>query len=265
MKLDSRGTVQWKRVIGGSSSEACCAIAATTDDGYVLTGSTRSNDRDFTGMNKGREDIFVINLDVDGDAVWQRLIGGLDVDYGSSIATSADGGCVITDTTTSTSDDFAGMNNLTGRIFVMKLDTTGQILWKRSIGGTGGEVATAITTTPEGGYVLTGSTAPDNGDFTGLKRVEDALYILKLDDQGSMKWTKVYDGNGYDKGRSITTISDGGCVVTGYTTSTGGDFLGSNNGSSDIFIIKVDPRGDLVRKNTFGGSTHDLGLSLIHI
>jgi hypothetical protein len=110
MKLSSNGDIQWNKTIGGSGDENGISIQQTTDGGYVLTGFTESNDGDFSGMNKGGFDIFVMKLSSNGDIQWNKTIGGSGDENGLSISQSTDGGYVLTGGTQSNDGDFSGMN-----------------------------------------------------------------------------------------------------------------------------------------------------------
>jgi hypothetical protein len=67
MKLSSNGDIQWNKTFGGSEFENARSIQQTSDGGYVLTGVTQSNDGDFSGMNKGGFDIYILLLDSSGN------------------------------------------------------------------------------------------------------------------------------------------------------------------------------------------------------
>ena len=147
----------WKKTYGGTFHEMGQSITTTPDGGLVLTGYTSSNDGDFGGMNKGDYDIFIIKLDAQGNVLWKKTYGGSKYDYGQSITTTSDGGSVLTGTTFSNDGDFNGMNKGDADIFVIKLDTNGEIQWKKTYGGSGNDYGYSIITTPDSGLVLTGS------------------------------------------------------------------------------------------------------------
>ena len=264
IKLDSRGDVQWKKTFGGSNYEWGYSITTTPDGGFVLTGSTLSNDGDFNGMNKGLEDIFVIKLDSQGNILWKKTFGGSNYEWGYSITTTPDGGFVLTGSTLSNDGDFEEMNKGVGDIFVIKIDSRGDVQWKKTFGGTtsGLDEGWSITTTPDSGLVLTGSTSSNDDDFNGMNKGLEDIFVIKLDSQGNILWKKTFGGSNYEWGYSITTTPDGGSALSGYTRSNNADFNGMNKGLWDIFVIKLDSRGDVQWKKIFGGSDNDWGLSI---
>jgi len=268
MKLNSSGDTVWKKTYGGSGEEVGKSITTTTDGGFVLTGETTSNDGDFTGMNKGSGDIFIMKLNSNGDIVWKKTFGGSVDEWGNSITTTNDGGFVLTGLTSSNDGDFSGMNKggsgiFNYDIFIMKLNSSGETVWKKIFGGSNNEEeGRSITTTTDGGYVLTGYTKSNDGDFSGMNKGYYDIFVMKLNSSGNTVWKKTFGGRDGDVGFSITTTTDGGFVLTGVTTSNDGDFTGMNKGSSDIFIMKLNSNGETEWKKTFGGSSNDGGWSI---
>ncbi len=262
IKLDSRGDVQWKKTIGSSEYDRSNSITTAPDGGCVLTGLAASYDGDFNGINKGGADIFVIKLDSRGDVQWKKTFGGLFLDDGRSITTTPDGGFVLTGYTYANYGDFEGMNQGEWDIFVIKLDSRGSVEWKKTFGGTGGEEGNSITTSPDGGYVLTGVTSSNDGDFEGMNKGEKDIFVIKLNSRGDVEWKKAFGGTGGEEGYSITTSPDGGFVLTGSAYSNDGDFNGMNKGEWDIFIIKLESHGDVQWKKTIGGLRYEKGHSV---
>ena len=177
----------WVKTFGGSKSDGGTSITTTPDGGYVITGGTESNDGDFKGMNKGGEDVFVIKLDSGGDILWKKVFGGSYDDYGVSTISTPDGGYILTGVTSSNDGDFKGMNKGGGDIFVVRLDSTGNTIWKRTFGGKKNEQSNSITMTPDGGYVLTGVTESNDGDFKGMKKGKQDIFVIKLDSNGNLQ------------------------------------------------------------------------------
>jgi len=273
MKLNSSGDTVWKKTYGGSGEEVGKSITTTTDGGFVLTGETTSNDGDFTGMNKGSGDIFIMKLNSNGDIVWKKTFGGSVDEWGNSITTTNDGGFVLTGLTSSNDGDFSGMNKggsgiFNYDIFIMKLNSSGETVWKKIFGGSNTEEGRSITTTNDGGFVLTGLTSSNDGDFSGMNKRGSGIFnydifIMKLNSSGETVWKKIFGGsNNEEEGRSITTTTDGGYVLTGYTKSNDGDFSGMNKGYYDIFVMKLNSSGNTVWKKTFGGRDGDVGFSI---
>jgi len=185
--VDGFGQNTWLKTYGGRGDEYGNSITNSKDGGYVLMGGTSSNRGDFSGMNKGRDDIFVMKLDSNGDIVWKKTFGGSEGDYGYSITTTNDGRYVLTGETFSEDGDFSGMNKGYSDIFVMKLNSNGETEWKKTFGGSDGEEGYSIITTTDGGYVFTGQTKSKDGDFSGMYKGGRDIFVMKLDKNGNLE------------------------------------------------------------------------------
>src|SRR5688572_16645325 len=104
------------------------------------------------------------------------------------------------------------------------------IHWQKALGGTANEsFPKAIEKTVDGGYVVTGYTASNNGDVTGNHGAVD-FWVVKLDVAGNIIWQKTLGGTGSDQATSVVQTTDGGYIVAGYTTSNDGDVTGNHGG-----------------------------------
>jgi len=220
IKLDSSGYLSWAKTIGGTSEDYGCPIQQTSDGGYIITGKTQS-------FGAGGSDVFVIKLDSSGNLAWAKTIGGTDSDYGYSIQQTSDGGYIITGYTYSFG---AGWSD----VFVIKLDSSGNLSWAKAIGGDGGDYGYSIQQTLDGGYVITGYT------YSFGAREQD-VFVIKLDSSGNLSWAKritVVIGGSIDYGYSIQQTSDGGYIITGYTHPPDIEYV-------NALIIKLDSSGDI--------------------
>jgi type II secretory pathway pseudopilin PulG len=234
IKLDSSGNLSWAKTIGGPGDDVGYSIQQTSDEGYVITGYTSS-------FGAGDYDVFVIKLDSSGNLSWAKTIGGPGYDAGSSIQQTSDGGYVITGETQS-----FGAGN--GDVFVIKLDSSGNLSWAKTIGGTSDDRGRSIQQTSDGGYVITGRTYSFGaGGYD--------VFVIKLDSSGNLSWTKTIGGRDVEWGSSIQQTSDGGYVITGGT-------YGFGAGDWDVFVIKLDSSGNLSWAKTIGGTNYDAGRSI---
>ena len=171
------------------------------------------------------------------DQTWQRLLAenlrvGL-LRYANSIQQTSDGGYIVAGTTSFG----AGIND----IWILKLDQTGTVSWQKTYGGSGDDDAYSIQQTTDGGYIVAGSTSSFGaGNYD--------MWILKLDQTGTVSWQKTYGGSGGDCAYSIQQTSDGGYIVAGYTTSFGA-------GNDDMWILKLDSNGNINNCDIIGTST----------
>ena len=205
--------------------------------------------------------MFVIKVDGNGDVRWKRTFGGTYPDIGHSITNTSDGSVLITGTTMSNDGDFKNLSNGWTDVFVIKIDENGSVLWKKLFGGSSDEGGYSISTM-NGDILITGSTYSNDGDFKGMVKGKSDIFVMKLDKDGNVLWTKTFGGNDDEVGYSITTTSDGSCLVTGMVESSDDDFFGMNKGGKDVFVIKLDVDGNLLWMKTFGGVGNETGYTI---
>lgn len=233
IRLDAKGNLMWTKTLGQEGNDIGCSIVQTTDGGYAIAGVTYS-------FGSGNGDVYVLKLDATGNLQWTKIIGGAGKDIGFSIIQTTDGGYAITGITYS-----YGAKN--GDVYVIKLSADGSVKWTKAIGGSGTDQGASITQTSDRGYIITGST-----DSIGSIYNYD-IYVIKLDENGNLKWTKTIGGPGNDEGSSVVQTKSGGYVITGFTKSF-------TAGCYDAFLLKLDTSGRLSSNNNSaseanGGST----------
>jgi len=235
VKLDANGKLQWTRTIGGPERDAGFSLIQTSDGGYAITGFTES-------FGAGGADVYVVKLDAKGNLQWTKTIGGPKDDWGRSLIQTSDGGYAITGFTKSFGAGGAD-------VYVVKLDAKGNLQWTKTIGGPNREEGSSLIQTSDGGYAIAGETksfGAGGGD----------VYVVKLDANGNLQWTKTIGGENNDWGLSLIQTSDGGYAITGATTSFGA-------GKADVYVVKLDANGNLQWTKTIGGPESDWGISLI--
>ena len=262
VKLDADGNKVWDKILSGSSADQLNSIQQTSDGGYVVAGSTTSNDGDVSDGNNGSWDYWVVKLDADGNKVWDKTFGGSLADQLNSIQQTADGGYVLAGSTKSDDGDVGDGNNGAMDYWIVKLDGSGNKVWDKTYGGSKSDLVNSIQQTSDGGYIVSGHTWSDDGDLSDGNNGENDYWIIKLDNVGNKVWDKTYGGSGNDYATSIQQTSDGGYIVAGTTSSSDGDITDVNNGGSDCWIIKLDESGNKVWDKTLGGSDSDNATSI---
>jgi hypothetical protein len=235
VKLDSQGTIQWQRSLGGSNQDAAYSIQITSDGGYIIAGSSYSHDGDVTG-NHGKSDAWIVKLDSQGAIQWQKSLGGGNLDEAISIQITSDGGYIIASSSKSNNGDVTG-NHGDDDYWIIKLDSQGTLQWQKSLGGSEWDKAYSIQITSDGGYIIAGFSYSHDGDVKGNHGKYD-YWIVKLDSQGTIQWQKSLGGSVEDAARSIQQTSDGGYIIAGISWSNDGDVKG-NQGKYDFWIVKL--------------------------
>jgi hypothetical protein len=251
----------FNKVYGGSFDDAANSMINSSDGGYVMVGTTLSNDGDVSGKigDSETEDGWAIKIDGEGNKVWQKVLGGFGTDRLLGITTSSDGGYVMAGFSLSNEGD-AGPNHGGSDAWVIKIDGNGNKVWQKSFGGSQYDVFESITKTNDGGYIAAGYTVSDDGDVTGLHGDYDA-WVVKIDGSGNIVWQKTLGGSNHDEASAVTASGDGGYIVVGITNSNDFDVSGLHGGT-DAWVIKIDGNGNIIWQKTLGGSKDD-GLNSI--
>jgi hypothetical protein len=255
LKLDSLGTIQWQKCLGGSGWEEAWDIKQTPDGGFIVVGRAGSVDGDVT-INHGFLDYWVVKLNVLGAIEWQKSLGGSGLDLGYAVDVTSDGGFIVAGESQS-EDGNVTKNSGSSDYWVVKLDIEGKIEWEKSYGGSLLDRANDIKQTRDGGYMVFGQSASNDGDVTNAHGNYDN-WLVKLSETGEIEWQKTLGGSSEDYAKSFEQLEDGGYVTLGTSMSTNGDVLG-NNGIMDIWVVRLSELGDIQWQKTLGGTKTEWG------
>ncbi len=228
VRTDLSGNVMWSKKYASAGEDIGNNVLQTNDGGYLLTSSS-------TIAGAGNYNAYLIKTDANGDTLWTRYYGGAMEDDGNFVQQTQDGGYILTGTTLS----FGAGNE---DIYVVKTNATGDTLWTRTYGGPQGDYGFSIRQFDNGEYMLTGVTSSFGaGSYDS--------YLMKLDINGNVLWTKVYGGTNWDSGFSFRQTSDNGFIVLGQSFSFGVN--------SDLYLIKTDASGDTLWTRSYGGNGYE--------
>ena len=157
VKTDAGGDTLWTRRYGGTRNESGTNVKQTSDNGYIIVGSTNS-------FGAGGNDIYLIKTDSNGNILWSKTYGGPGNDNASGVQITSNGGFIISGSTMS-----FGTNN----IFLIETDNLGNIVWSKVFGGAN---PSSVEKTADGGYVITGQVI-NNADINVL--------LIKTDHAGN--------------------------------------------------------------------------------
>ncbi|RZJ72573.1 T9SS type A sorting domain-containing protein [Flavobacterium sp.] len=253
--------IQWERSYGGKHADYLFDAVPTADYGFILAGSSLSGKSgNKTSANNGNLDYWIWKMDEKGEAVWQKSFGGSGIDLLQSIRLTRDGGFILAGTSNSPKSQDKTEDSKGGNDFwVIKLDAGGGERWQKTIGGYGSDQLVNAVQTRDGGFLLAGTSSSDaNGDKSDKCRGGNDIWLVKLDNAGSVKWQKTFGGAFDDELRSVVATSDGGYLVGAYSTSSEtGDKLGKCFGAGDFWLLRLDDKGDVIWQQTFGGAKDD--------
>ncbi|NOX52911.1 MAG: calcium-binding protein [Planctomycetes bacterium] len=233
----SVGGPRWIALYGGDGGEEMEGVWPTSDGGFIVAGST-----DSYGVGNG--DAWLLKVDGRGAVQWQKTYGGAGDEYAIDVRQTTDGGYIVAGWTESFG---AGQADF----WVFKLDASGGIQWQKTYGGTAIDQAWSVQPTTDGGYIVAGGT-------TSFGAGGADYWVLKLDADGDIQWQKTFggprdDGGGGDYSEFVVRVlqdRDGNFVVASETESFG-------HGATDIWVIKLDPSGNILWQKAYGGADED--------
>ena len=212
IKLDNNGNILWQKKYSTSSIEPypefTFPFKRTTDGGYIVSA--------YDGV-----DVLLLKLDNSGNISWSKTYGGESGDIAFSIEETSDGGFILAGTSYSFG---AGEDDL----WVFKLDSSGEVTWQKTYGGESWELATSIKQTPDGGYIVVGSSSSFGGS--------DNLWVLKLDSSGDVTWQKIYLERRSGNHPTVGLTPDGGYIISSASSNP-------PTNAWKIWVLKLDNNG----------------------
>ena len=265
MSLTSAGNFVWANRIGGTQSDVARSLALDASDNLCITGIFFSPTVDFdpgAGTANlsitGIADVFILKLDNAGNYIWARRIGSASGEDADGIATDNASNILITGSFNGTLDfdPGAAVANITAvgssDAFVLKLNSAGNYVWAKSVGGSGSDSGFSITTDADGDVYYTGeyeSTVdfdPGSGTFNITTSNYDQTFVSKLDGSGNFLWALGSQpiGTAYAYSPEISLLPSNDIIVAGFIEDGTIDFFSGVcsaqlTGSFNTFIIKL--------------------------
>ncbi len=233
VKTNRDGDLVWSRPFGGWQDDCGMSVKEIAGGGFIVAGGTSS-------FGSGSSDLWLVKASANGDSVWARTFGGRGEEGGYSVQQTDDGGFVIGGVTSSFG---AGGYDA----WLVRTDENGDSLWSRTFGGSENDIAQGVLQTPDGGFLIGGTTfsfGAGAGDF----------WLVRTNAQGDSLWSRTFGGANTERAWDVEQVSDGGFVIAGQTRSFG-------VGQDDIWIVRTDLNGDTLWARTFGGAGNEDGWS----
>lgn len=280
--FDKDGDADWLWTAGGIDSDGVNAIAATPDGGWVIGGSFTDalSVTAGTGManvkSKGGTDALLIKLGANGDTEWVKSFGGRYDDTILHVAVDANSN-VFVQGVFKDQADFGGKTPLKAGggsdndVVLAKYDTNGDHVWSQRFGNAFNDVAGGLAVDPSGQITIAGSfenkgsiSFGQGDDHTSLGEAD--VYVARFTNDGKLVWAKSYGGERVDVANDVVVDSAGNAIVTGWfegMVQFGKDTVTSKGGNNkDVFVLKVDAKGQTLWQQTFGDKDHDQGRAL---
>ena len=269
-------------------------LIAVDEEGNVLVAGYFKGTADFDPgpgeyrlTASGYHDVFLAKYSTAGALVWARAMGGPHSDEANGLAVGSDGSIYLTGRFHNWADFDPGpgivpleCEDTDWDVFIVKLDSGGELVWARSIRGPGLDWGEAVAIGPDGSVYVGGTfnssidADPGPGVTTFLADYLDG-FVCKLDAGGNFQWASHFAGESWYDSQShlgfvelhdIAVGTDGRVYATGYfdekadfDPGTGERFL---EGREDTFIAVLNPNGSLNDVFQVEGSGSETGYGL---
>ncbi len=288
IKTDDEGEISWSQTYGGDALDLPYCLIQTEDGGYALVGDTRSFDVEGDAL-------YLIKTDDEGEEEWSYIYSDGNYISSHSLVQTEDENYILAGETFG-DEEYA---------FIASISSEGDSLWFRTFTTEDGILACySMVPDRDGGFALAGVnrdvvdnrwwTRPwflktdENGvevfsrifDFdqqvwlNSLVTVEDGWvlaghlgqvdpiqadgFFLKIDREGEEIWSETYGGDESESINSIISAAGGGYTAAGFTSSFGA-------GERDVWLVRIDERGEGIWSTTFGGGDQDQCNSLVQV
>jgi hypothetical protein len=278
--FDKSGSPEWLWTGGGIDSDGVNAIAAMPDGGWVIGGSfTDSLDitagaKNASLKSRGQTDALLIKLAAGGDTEWVKQFGGRYDDTILHVAVDANSNIfvqgVFKDVADWGGEQLKAGGGSDNDVVLAKYDVNGDHVWSKRFGNAFNEVAGGVAVDPAGNVTMTGSfenkgtiSFGDKDDHASLGEAD--IYVARFANDGKLLWAKTFGGERIDIGYDVAVDAAGNALVTGWfegTVDFGKGTVSTKNLNKDVFVLKLDAKGDTVWATTFGDKDHDQGRAI---
>jgi hypothetical protein len=226
IRTGADGRERWNKTFGKRGTDSFNAAVELRDGGFALAGTSDA----FSAKGQGA---WLVRIDAQGTELWNRTFGGDVLDYAQSVAENPRGGLVIAGVTNSDSGQLADA-------LLIRTDSAGNLIWKKTFGGSGADEARSVVVTRQGEIIFTGSI------FTPGLSVDD-FWVVKTDAEGTEIWNRKFSGKGLERGMAIILTPDNG-------------FLAIETVAADtcrIKLVKLDQDGTMIWDREYTGIEPD--------
>ena len=223
IRTDACGKPTWTRTYGSAGKDEARGVAAVSDGGAWLVGST-------DGFGGGTE-AYIVRIDASGAPKFAHVHGGSSFDAAVGVAATSDQGAIVVAKTYSFGPGTPSSHNL----LALRVDAAGKLVWGTAFGGAeDGDAGFAVVALSDeagktDGFAFAGAT-----ESFGIK--DDDFWVMKLDAAGKHLWSNAYGGTLDDEARGLTATSAGGLAVVGFSRGFGAV-------EEDVLVLGLDGAG----------------------
>ncbi len=243
-KLDGGGKVMMEKTFGGNANERVLNLLELKKDRYLAVCATNSIDGDVKDP-LGEKDVWLVCFSKNFDIVWQRTYGGSDFDETHQIIRTKSGDLVLCGTSFSDDLDLEGSPNRgQGDSWMFRISDQGNLKWSRLYGGARNEGANAVSQTPDGGFIMVGTSNSldkfverNNGLYDG--------WVVRTDSLGNKIWWYNFGGEQFEYLYDVRALEGGNYLALGFAESIKADLLPLKKElGNDFWFFRFGDPGD---------------------
>jgi hypothetical protein len=233
VRTNKFGTILWNRNFGGPGAEGGYDMLLTKDSTLVICGNTSSSSGDVSA-NFGSSDIWVIQVDLSGNLIWESNFGGSDLEIAMSVEPHGNGFLVLGHTK---SNDQQVTYHAGGDydMWLIKIDSSGNFAWQKSYGGTENDYGADLYYAGYGRSFVLGTTNSQDTTRTG----QFDIWLQEITDFGVARWQKMVGGNSSDVANSLIADKSGALMIGATTWSSDLNVKG-NHGLIDGWVVQLE-------------------------
>lgn len=265
VKINANGKVVSGKTFGEAYNEYLNDIVAVVD-GYIVCGSNNviqqynAEDAPYQGPAYASDNGWVLKLNNDLDTVWTKSLGGNGDDEFSALIATPGGGCILAGNSSSLEINGQSEGVLSPDGWLINLDSTGKVIWQKTLGGYESEKIAEIELTGDGGFVLVGVAWSNSGQFAG-NQGEGDMWFARLDKSGNLQWMKLFGCAANDEGIAIISWNEG-FLIAGKGGSSDHPYS-PYYGANDLWLVYINQSGEIQNQQAFGGSESDYASSVM--
>jgi PKD repeat protein len=228
VRVAPTGDVIGALTICGPANDYLYRMVPSSDGNYFIAGTTAS-------YGAGGDDVWVIKLDEHGDLIWQKAYGQAGNEELEGLVATPDGGAVLAADVTLPGQGYDA--------WVFRVDASGNLLWSKTLGGTGNDYPRALLAAPDGIFPLVGSTYSAGPDAKG--------WLVGFKSDGTIESQNAFGPPGTELfGEDLTASSDGSYFILGEGYDPPGN-------AAQVFVLKMDSQGTIFWQESLGGTNND--------
>jgi hypothetical protein len=274
-KYDSTGNIIWAKTQSGNAWSTSWGIKTDHSDNIIVTGDFDYHPITYGSVTLNTNGMFVLKFDKNGTAIWGKDGGqegtSVEIDSLNNIFISGyfNGNATI-DSFNLTNNSLSGYSD----VYIVKYDSSGNVLWAKSAGSTGLDMAYSVVIDNSGNAYMTGSygqyynSSITFGSTTLSNQGNSDVFIVKYDASGNVVWAKSGSGTYEDMGNGLAIDNTGNIYLTGYFDSPtiifGSQTLTNSSGSGtrEMFLVQYNSLGNLIGTISIGGADNDEGIDI---